>query len=256
MTKLLLAAFAAALATSCATASPAPGAIGRLYHYVRSNQDGTLPEQIYQYRASATRLEVGKEVERCTNAAFVTADMDLARGQGVRFIGGRLNRDATQAPFAWLSYENGALHANVPQANVDERMTIAGEPYVLYDFDLSDLNARFAGRPAPEEDFRFAVALIWPVEGAERVLRDLGWANARFVEVEHRRDRGQARYVVSGGLNGELWLDPRQGHVLEARFAEPNHTEYADFHLELLSLHDGAADRWLEIRRAHWRDCP
>ena len=210
---MIRALLAACALTACASAPQTHAPIGRFYHYERSNQDASLPEQIYQYRASATRLEVGKEVERCTNAAFVTSEFDPARGQGVSFTGGRLRRDLEQDPFAFLTYDapTRTLSANVPAFNVNESLTVAGEPYIIYDFDLADLNARFAGRPAPREDFRFAVALIWPVEGAERVLRDLGWANARFVEVEDRRDPAQARYVVSGGLNGELWLDPSEG---------------------------------------------
>jgi hypothetical protein len=248
----------AALALSaCATAHEPASPVGRLYHYVRSNQDGSLPEQIYQYRASATRLEVGKMVSNCTNAAFVTAELDLARGQPRELVGGRLGRDLNQEPFAWLTYDAATrdLHARIPQANIDTRVAVEGEPWIIYDFDLSELNARLAGRAAPREDFRFAVALIWPEEGAASPFRNLGWAEARFVEVEQRRDRAQARYEVSGGLNGELWLDP-QGHVLEARFAEPNHTEYRDFHLVLQSVeHDGAAS-WREARAAHWRGCP
>lgn len=262
MLRFILPPLAAAMLAACASA-PAPdgpesGApIGRFYHYVRSNQDGSLPEQIYQYRASATRLEVGKEVEACTNAAFVTAEFDPARGQGVSFTGGRLRRDLEQEPFAFMTYNasNRELHANVPSFNVDETLTVAGEPYILYDFDLADLNARLAGRPAPRQDFRFAVALIWPVEGASNVFRDLGWANARFVEVEQRRDRAQARYIVTGALNGELWLHPTQGHVLGARFAEPNHTEYRDFRLELESVADNGAEAWRDVRAAHWRGC-
>lgn len=249
---------AALLLAACASAPESTSPIGRFYHYVRSNQDGSLAEQIYQYRASATRLEVGKEVSRCTNSAFVTADFDPARGQGVSFTGGRLRRDLDQDPFAYLTYDapTRTLHANVPAFNVDESLTITGEPYILYDFDLADLNARFAGRAAPRENFRFAVALIWPVEGADRVFRDLGWANARFTRAETHLDRLAVRYDVSGGLNGALWLDTSEGHVLEARFAEPNHTEYADFRLVLQRIDDNGAEAWRAARAAHWQGCP
>lgn len=260
MIRSALAAAALVLLPACATApEPTPTAsapVGRLLTYLRSNQDGTLPETIYQYRASATHLEVGKEVSRCTNAAFVTADMDLERGVGLRFTGGRIARDATQEPFAWLTYENGQLHARVPVANVEETVSVAGEPFIIYDFDLSDFNAAHGGRPPAREDFRFAVSLLWPVEGAESVFRDLGWANAGFASAETHLGREALRYDVSGALNGTFWLDAREGHVLEARFAEPNHTEYADFRMVLQRVEDDAAASWLEVRRAHWRDCP
>lgn len=253
--RTMLRSILAALALTACASAPDP-AIGRMYHYVRSNQDGTLPERIYQYRASATALEVGKQVSPCTNAAFVTAVFDPAAGQGVSFTGGRLARDLSQDAFAWLTRENGALHARVPMANIDQRIAIAGEPYVLYDFDLADLNARFAGAPAPRADFRFAVVLIWPQENTANVFRDLGWVNAAFAAAESHLGRAAYRYDISGGLNGQLWLDARAGHILEARFAEPNHTEYADFRLVLQSVHDDGANAWREARAAHWSGCP
>lgn len=251
--------FLAALALgSFASAAEADPPVGRFYHYVRSNQDGSLPEQIYLYRASETQVEVGKVVVRCANAAFVTADLDLERGQGARFVGGRIARDGSQEPFAYLAYDPAtrSLHATIEQAGIDQRVTVAGEPYIIYDFDLSDLNAIFAGAPPPRGDFRFAVTLIWPEEGATNVFRDLGWAEARFAAAETHLDRDALRFEVSGGLNGQLWLDAREGHVLEASFAEPNHTEYSNFRFVLQSVEDDGAESWRAVREAQWRDCP
>lgn len=255
MFKALLAAFAL---SACASVPEAPSTVGRLYHYVRSNQDGSLPERIYQYRASETRLEVGKMVSDCTNAAFVTAELDLARGQPRELVGGRLGRDLNQEAFAWLTYDPNArqLHARIPRAEIDTRVAVDGEPWIIYDFDLSELNAMRADRAPSREDFRFAVALIWPVEGAASPFRNLGWADARFAAAEQRLDRDAWRFDVTGALNGQLWLDAREGHVLEASFAEPNHLEYANFRLVLQSVEDDGAASWLEARAAHWRDCP
>ncbi len=263
MLKPILAAAALALA-ACANAPAAQtvaqtepaSAVGRMYHYVRSNQDGTLAEQIYQYRASETRLEVGKRVSPCTNSAFVTAQFDPERGHGTEFVGGRLARDLSQEAFAWLTYDNGALHARIPAMELEQSVAIAGTPYIIYDFDLADLNARFAGSAPEREDFRFAVSLIWPEENNPNIFRELGWADARFTRAEMHLGREALRFDVSGGLNGQLWLDAREGHVLEARFAEPNHTEYTDFRLVLQSVAENGAEAWREARAAHWRDCP
>lgn len=255
MFRLLFAAFAL---SACATAPEPASPVGRLYHYVRSNQGGSEAEQIYQYRASATRVEVGKMVSRCTNAAFVTAELDPSTNIPRELVGGRIGRDLNQEPFAWLTYDTAAhqLHARIPQAGIDTRVDVDGEPWIIYDFDLSEFNALHAGRPAPRETFRFAVALIWPEEGAASPFRNLGWTEARFAATERHLNRDSVRYDVSGGLNGQLWLDAREGHVLEARFAEPNHLEYQTFRLVLQSVENDGAESWREARAAHWRDCP
>lgn len=255
----MIRALTAALFLSACANAPAPEPpVGRLLHYVRSNQDGSMAETIYVYRASAAQLEVGKMVDPCTNAAFVTAELDLARGQAMQLVGGRIARDATQQAFAWLDYDPATrqVHARVPQANIDQSFPANGEPWIMYDFDLSDISALMGGGPPPRADFSFAVHLIWPEEGADEIFRALGQAHARFAGAEMHLDRGALRFDVSGALNGQLWLDARQGHILEARLAEPNHVGYDDFRLVLQNVHENGAGAWAEARAAHWRNCP
>lgn len=249
--------FAAVCLVACAT-PPAPTGVGQMLHYVRSNQDGTLAENIYVYRASPTRLEVGKMVSPCTNAAFVTAELDVAAGHPTQLVGGRLARDGSQDAFAWLTYDaaDRSLHASVPAANIDTLVHIGGAPWIIYDFDLSELSALNYGRAPSRSDFSFAVALIWPAPGEADIFRTLGTAHARFSGAETHLGRRTLRYAVSGALNGDLWLDARAGFVVEARFAEPNHTEYADFRLVLQSVTADGAAAWAEARAAHWRGCP
>lgn len=258
---LLAAAFAALALGACASA-PAPAhtspTIARLYTFVRSNQDGSAPETIYVYRASATELEVGKMVQRCTDAAFVTAELDLARRQPLSLVGGRLARDGTQTPFAWLTYDRTShrLHAQVPSADIDQYVAIDGEPWTVYDFDLADITALNAGHAPAPADFELAVALVWPAERSRNQFRNLGRAWFRYAGAELRLEREALRFEATGGLNGQLWLDAREGHVLEARFDEPNHVGYEDFRLVLQSVEDNAAARWTAVRAGHWADCP
>ncbi len=250
-----LTALAAALSlAACASAPPAPEA-ARIYHYLRSNQDGGLPENVWVYLPDATHVEVYKMVERCANAAYVTAVLDPERRQPVSFIGGRVARDGTQEQFAWLDYANAALHARVPSANIDQQVNVGSEPWLLFDFDLGDLNGLHAGRPAQREDFAFWTVLIWP-DGGDDPFRTLGETRVHFLAEDTRFGRPALRYEVSGGLNGQLWLDASQGNVLEARFAEPNHTGYSDFRLALEGISDGGQAEWRARLAAHWEGCP
>lgn len=252
----LVAAGAALFAVSCER-QPAQDPVGRLYHYLRTNQDGSEPEHVWVFRKSAAEVEVMKEVERCTNAAYVAAKLDLARNQPESIVGGRLNRDGTQTPFAYLTYDPATrqLAVKVPQIGVNSAVHVEREPWRIYDFDLADLGMLSAGHAPPREDFTFGVALAWPAD-EKNPLKYRGSANAKFSATETLADRDARRFDVTGALNGALWLDARDGHVIEARFAEPNHAAYRDFRIVLRSVEDKASARWDEVRLAHWRGCP
>jgi len=141
-------------------------------------------------------------------------------------------------------------------ANIDEHVAVDGEPWLIYDFDLSEISGLNYGRTPAREDFRFAVALIWPEEGAASPFRNLGFMEARYAGAEPHLGRDTLRFDVSGGLTGQLWLDARQGFVVEARFDQPNHTGYDNFRLVLQDVTVSGAEAWARVRRMHWEGCP
>lgn len=261
---LSLAAFAAAC-SSAPAATPAQSArpadpVGATRFYVRSNQDGSQPERIIVHRETGTRVAVSKQVERCTNAAYVTADFDLTRGEATGLVGGRLTRELTQDGFATIVADLNArsIQIDVPVANVHERLEQVGGPWRIYDFDLADLSVAMEGRPAPTSNFGFFVTLAWPEDTGGPFVTNRGVANAAYVGEEQRQNRATQRFDVSGALNGQLWLDARDGFVVEARFAEPNHPGYDNFALVLQNVVSGEAGRraWRDALAAHWEGCP
>lgn len=252
--------FACALSTACAArpqiSSHVVDPVGRLYHYVRTNQDGSEPEHVWVYRKSPTEVEVVKVVERCKRAAYVTAVLDPARNQPTNLVGGQLKPDGTQEPFAFVTYTPARreLWARVPVAKIDTKIRVEHEPWRMYDFDFADLTTISSDRVPNREDFAFGVVLAWP-DDTEHPIKYLGQTKAKFSSVEEHLGSNALHFTVSGALNGDLWLNAREGHLIEARFAEPNHSEYKDFRLVLRDLETGAARRWHDVRLAHWRDC-
>jgi hypothetical protein len=261
-----LAAAVCALAAACSSAPAATQVraepadpLGRTTFYVRSNQDGGMRERIIVHRESRTRLAVSKQVERCTNAAYVTADLDLSRNEMARVTGGRLRRDLVQEPIATIAADlnDRTLQVDVPQANLHETLRGVGAPWRLYDFDLADISALMEGKPAPRENWAFFVALAW-ADDANPGVFNRGRADARFIGAEERLGHATIRYDVSGALNGSLWLDERDGYVVEARFHEPNHPGYENYALTLERVAEGSEgpQAWRDALAAHWQGCP
>lgn len=97
-----------ALSLLMAVAPAAADHIGRIYSYVRSDRDGAEAETIHIFRQSRTHIGVAKMRGRCTNAAYVTADLDLEHGYATRLGGGRLRPNAQREEFAVLTYDEAA----------------------------------------------------------------------------------------------------------------------------------------------------
>lgn len=223
---------------------------GQLYHYTRSNHDGSLPERVVVFRKSATEILVYKAVVRCKTAAYVTAELDPETGDARRLVAGKVARDGTQAAFGEIRREGGSLvlHAGELQDRVDDIV----RPWHLYDFDLATLTH------TAEAAFAFGLALVWP--DGDDPLRYLGRADATFVRTELHRGVRALRFEVAGPALGErggpIWFDAKDGHIVEVRWGLPNHAEYADFALVLDRVEDGGDAAWRSLVRAHHAGCP
>ena len=202
--------------------------------------------------------------EKCTNAAFVTAELDLESGQATRLTGGRLSPNATHEDFGLLTFDPATqkLTATLTTSAGELRQSVhvPDQPWHLYDFDLASLTVTAASRPKPREDFSFGLPLILMGEGSADFLRYLGRADAIFVQEEEHGGRRALRFEVGGpafgGKGGPLWLDAQEGHVLGAEWGVPNHSEYRDFKLRLTGVRDGGADEWRRLLLAHFEGCP
>ncbi len=253
----------AALLPGCATVPPPPAATGdAIYHYVRSNRDGSEPEHVVQYRPTRTGIAVYKWVEKCTTAAYVTAEMDAGVVEGRQFVAGKVAKDGSQARFGTLTLDPGgrALQVEIDPpggSHVSARHRLEGRPYLLYDFDFADLNA-FLQHNRPRTDFEFELPVIWPNEAS--LFRDYGWLRASYAGEEKRFGRRTARFDlrIHGPTpsSGTLWIDSARGFIVEAELGLPNHQQYRDFRLRLERVERGGQRAWDRLTGSQHAACP
>ncbi len=233
--------------------------------YVRSNQDGTLPEFVYVHPVSATEVHVAKMVAPCTDAAYVTGVFDPATREATQLVGGRLNREGGQTPQIWLDFtptdRKLLVRTGDPKSAPMETHDAPPAPWRMYDFDLAEF-ALFG--PRETKDMNFGFAMAWP-DGTSPVLRILGGVTAKFLYSSDNGTRNHFRISgtafndpLIGDRGGEMVTDATTGHVVEARFGRPNHTTYANFQLKLISATpapEGDAV-WKKALADHWANCP
>lgn len=253
-----------ALSAALLAVPAGPDHVGRIYSYVRSNRDGTEAERIHVYRAARDRIEVTKMRDRCTNAAFVTADLDLNRGEATRLVAGRLRPGARHEAFGALTYDAaaGRIHAEVttPDGTLADSVAVPDRPWHLYDYDLASLTITAQYRPDRRANFSFGLPLVLVGTDPARFLSYLGRADLRYVRTERHSGRRAYRFEAGGPAfgtrGGPIWFDAAGGHILEASWGLPNHAEYRDFRLRLTQVSDGGAAAWRSLLTAHFADCP
>ena len=233
-----------------------------ILHYIRSNRDGSEPEHVVHYRPSRNDIAVYKWVEKCTTAAYVTAQMSDDLHQGRVYFAGKVARDGTQARFGTLTFDPYLmiLAADVTPPGgqrIRARHSLRAIPYLLYDFDFADLNS-FLQEIRPNRDFSFALPVIWPSD--ESIFRDLGMLRARYAGPEQRGGRDALRFDlrVEGATpsTGTLWVDARDYFIVEAELGVPNHMEYKDFRLNLEKVEAGGRAAWDALTRSQYANCP
>lgn len=245
----------------CSSVPSTPPVGEPIYHYVRSNSDGSEPEHVVHYRQSRQEIAVYKWVEKCTTAAYVTAEMDDAVREGRLFVAGKVARDGSQARFGTLTLDPAASALVVDVTppggqRIQMRHPLSSRPFLIYDFDFADLNA-FLQEHRQLGDFVYELPVIWP--GDEGLFRDYGQLSAQFAGEEEHLGRRTRRFdlTVEGPMpsNGKLWVDSERGFIVEANLGLPNHQEYRDFRLKLDRIESGGTAAWDALTESQYAGC-
>lgn len=248
--------FTLMLLGGCTGVPPIPTHDGHLYEYVRSNRDGSRPETILVYLPSPDRVEVVKIAAPCTDAAYVTAQVDPATGTPLRLDAGRLEVDGSQRVIGFMEYDPASRRLRY-ELGPDEPLTgeLAEVPprWHLYDFDLATLVSDAHYRWRPGSPARFDLVRLMSGEHGELLFENLG---AVALDPKAADDITGAYRVSGPALPQGLFARRRtDGAITLVSSSRRNHAEYADFLLRLKDDRSATQLQWAERRAAHWAGC-
>ena len=230
--------------------------VGAVYHYVKSNRDGSHPEQVALRVAADDRIEAFKYHPRESPAALVTAQMDWNLFCAIRLESRQLfstGEHRLAATFVYLPASQ-ALEVSVPLlARGPERIAIPFLPFHVYNFDLASLNFAFRHLADPRQPFQIGIAdPVFTPGGPAFHYR--GQVDVRYLGDEDRQGAACRKFRIDGaGLEhrgGWIWVN-RSGEYFEDLEVDlPDNPHWKDFKLCLQRVERMSLAVWERFMRA------
>lgn len=235
---------------------------GIAYHYVKTEKDGTNPENISIYVAAPERLEVFKFHEPGTRAGLVLAKLDYQLFQVNRLESYAVTGVDEKCLVATMDFDaqnnvaNVVVTANGP---IPEKTPIGFVPFHVYNFDLTSLNFMMRHLVNPEGRFKVGIAdPNFTEQGPLFVYR--GEVEIKYVSEEEHDGVLCRRYDIdgSGVLNrgGSIWVRKDGEYFQEVIMDLPDNPSWQSFRLTLKNVEPMSSDSWQKFMSAHFQKTP
>jgi hypothetical protein len=219
--------------------------VGSVYEYVKSNRDGTHPHNISWYIAARDSMEALKWTQGDSVATLVIAIMDWSRFSVRSFRTFQIRRGAPDLLRGRADTDSGG---KVTLSFAREKsVRVKSWPWHSYDFDFASLGLTLPHLKDPEGTFTFERVDV-SYRGEQLGLEDFGPVEVRFQALDRRGSRQTRLYRIGGrGLlqvEGLLWVDANQGHIVEFELPIPDEPGYRDGRLRLLGIRKLSPAEW------------
>ena len=229
--------------------------VGTVYHYVKTNIDGTHPEQISIYVAAEDRSESFKCHPKGERAGLVIANMDWTNFSVKRLESWQVFAGGEKKLFATLTYANGETTVSIPATGKpDEKTKVMHLPFHVYNFDLASLN--FAFRHLAEPRTEFTIGIADPTFKEAPLFAYKGEATIEYVSEEQRNGALCRKYKIDGnGLEnrgGFIWVNKAREHVEDMEIALPDNPDWQTFKFLLKRIEQMTPAKWEAFIKAQF----
>ncbi|HWM93883.1 MAG TPA: hypothetical protein VN493_24200 [Thermoanaerobaculia bacterium] len=229
--------------------------VGKVYHYLKTNVDGTIPEHVSIRVAGPNRIESYKFHPGEPPAALVIADMDWA-AFSVRSIESlHLLADGSRKTMATLTALDGGKRVKVDLPMLGkppDTVEIGRIPWHIYNFDLASL--AFAMPHLVDPKGRFTIGIADPNFGEGPVFLYRGEAEVAYVGEETRAGVLCRKYRIDGpalrNRGGFLWINHAEGHVEDIEIDLPDNPNWKSFKLKLTGVESMGQAAWERFQKA------
>lgn len=220
--------------------------VGKVFHFIKSNRDGSRAARISVFVASQRRLEALKWDQGGDEATLVVADMDWSRFSVRRFEASHLSRGAAPELRATLEVGGDQLSMSLMKAPI----TLHHWPWHSFDFDFTSLNLTMPHLRNPEGGLAF-----WRTDfvySDPPAVAELGEVRLAFEADDVRDGKPVRRYSIGGagldGTRGTWWADRRTGLLVEFEIPVGDEPGYTDVRVKANGSQKMSAAAWEEFK--------
>jgi len=224
---------------------------GAVYHYIKSNLDGSSPARVYIRVRDVLNLDVWKFEVHQYDAAYVTAHMDWNSFSADQIQSWVVTPDKHRREQAKLTSSYADKSFSMSWREQTETIQIGHYPVHVYNFDFISLN--FILRHWCEPQGETEIGVIQPIFDSNMagVIKYEGRVTLKYLEDEQRNGHPCRRYSVGGeGLQnqyGSAWLDRDLMHIVDMEIPIPDNPAWNSFRFALVSIRFMDEQAWIQF---------
>ncbi len=227
--------------------------VGTVYHYTKSNIDGSYPVSVSLYLASRDYFEVFKMYPNASATTLVTADMDWASFSPRKMT----SYDVHAGGDRTLVIEGALTPADRYDFNVANLLWVKGKqtsapvghyPVHNYNFDLASLNVSFRHLIDPTQDFEIGIQMPRFDFVHLGQMEYLGTVRIHYLADEACHATQCRKYSISGealgNQPGTLLVNKAGGYFEKVEIPVRDNPAWKDFKLELSGIDQMSEEAW------------
>lgn len=224
---------------------------GTVYHYVKSNIDGSYPARIFIYIRDPDHLEVLKFEEHGMDAALVEAHMDWESLSSDQLKSWVLTPDGERRPQASLSSSFEERTYTIAWQEQKDIVRVGHYPVHIYNFDFISLNYILRHWKDPEGEVTIGILQPNFDPNPETMMNYEGTVLIKYVGNEERNGRPCRKYDIGGeGLRrnyGVMWVNLEKRIIEDIEIPVPDNPDWENFKFKLISSEHLDSRQWTEF---------
>lgn len=220
--------------------------VGNVYHYTKSNIDGSRPIRVSYFIKTACNIEIYKYETGYKDAAHIKASMNWETYVPDEINSFVFTNDSiwqtaqTQWKDNWVSVDVHVLD------HLKDTVYPDIFPAHMYNFDFASLNFSFPFLKKPEKGFTFGVVDPTYKPNSADIFFYRGDAEISY-EGETEDGKNLLYSLTGRGMNfteGSIWVSKKNGVISNMEIPIPDNPGWTSFKLELIKIEKMTPDEW------------